>query len=45
MDNSQVTQARRVEKRRLEKEASTSIYINLTKESIDVTRMDVEAKG
>ncbi|KAK1661695.1 hypothetical protein QYE76_049854 [Lolium multiflorum] len=32
------------EKKRLEKEAATVIYLNLTKEVIEVQRMDVEAK-
>jgi hypothetical protein len=44
MADSQAALAERGEKRRLEKEASTAIYLNLTKEDIEVQRMDVEAK-
>jgi hypothetical protein len=44
MAESQATLAKREEKRRLEKEASTAIYLKLTKEAIGVQRMDVEAK-
>jgi hypothetical protein len=32
------------EKKRLEKEASAAIYINLTKEAIEVQRLDADAK-
>jgi hypothetical protein len=32
------------EKKRLEKEATTAIYINLTKELVEVQRLDAEAK-
>jgi uncharacterized protein (DUF488 family) len=44
MAESQDALARRDEKRCLEKEASNAIYINLTKEAIEVQRLDVEAK-
>jgi hypothetical protein len=44
MADSQVTLARRDKKRRLEKVASTAIYLNLTQETIEVERMDIEAK-
>jgi hypothetical protein len=36
--------AKRDEKKRLKKEVTTAIYLNLTKEVIEVQRMDVEAK-
>jgi hypothetical protein len=36
MGDSQVALAKRDEKRRLEKQASTAIYLNLTKKIIDV---------
>jgi hypothetical protein len=36
MADSQVALAKRDEKRRLKKEASTAIYLNLTKKIIDV---------
>jgi hypothetical protein len=36
--------AKRDEKRRLKKVAATAIYLNLTKEVIEVQRMNVEAK-
>ena len=44
MADNHVTLAARDEKRRLEKEATTAIFLNLTKEVIEVQRMDVEAK-
>jgi hypothetical protein len=44
MAESQVNLAKRDEKRLLEKGASTAIYLNLTKEVIEVQRMDVKAK-
>jgi hypothetical protein len=36
--------AKRDEKNRWEKEATATIYINLTKEAIHVQRLDVEAR-
>ena len=42
--NSQEAMAKRDEKKRQEKEATAAMYINLTKEAIEVRRMDIEAK-
>ena len=44
MANSHEATAAMYEKRRLDKEATAAAYINLTKEAIEVRRMDVEAK-
>ncbi|KAK1663471.1 hypothetical protein QYE76_051630 [Lolium multiflorum] len=41
---SQSVLAKRNEKRRLEKEASNTIYLNLTKDAIEVQRLGIEAK-
>jgi hypothetical protein len=41
---SQDSMAKQDEKKRLEKEASASIYLNLTKETIEEQRLDAEAK-
>jgi hypothetical protein len=42
MAENQAAMAKRDEKKRLEKEAATAIYLNLTKEVIQVQGMDVE---
>jgi hypothetical protein len=44
MVENQAAMDKRDEKKRLKKEAVTAIYLNLTKEAIEVQRMDVEAK-
>jgi hypothetical protein len=44
MAENQGTLDKRDEKKCLEKEATTAIYFNLTKEVIELERMDVEAK-
>ncbi|KAK1644416.1 hypothetical protein QYE76_062221 [Lolium multiflorum] len=44
MVESQAVLAKRDEKSSLEKEGSIAIYLNLTKEAIEVQRMDAEAK-
>ena len=36
--------AKRDEKKRLDKEATTVMYVNLTKEAIEARRMDAEAR-
>jgi hypothetical protein len=41
---SQDTMAKQDEKKRLEKDATTCIYINLTKEAIEVKRLDAGVK-
>jgi hypothetical protein len=44
MADSQVAQVRRDEMRHMDKKASTTIYLNFTKEPIEAQRMDIEAK-
>ncbi|KAK1596241.1 hypothetical protein QYE76_018007 [Lolium multiflorum] len=44
MAENQATMDKRDEKKRLENEAAGAIYLNLTKEVIEVQKMDVEAK-
>jgi hypothetical protein len=44
MADSQAALDKKDEKKRLEKEAATVIYLNLTKEVIEVQKMDAEAK-
>jgi hypothetical protein len=44
MDENQATMEKRARRKRLEKEAAASIYLNLTKEVIEVQKMDVDAK-
>jgi hypothetical protein len=44
MADSQAVPDKREEKRHLEKEAATGIYLNLIKEVIKVQKMDVEIK-
>jgi hypothetical protein len=44
MAESQAVLAKRDEKRRLVKEASNAIYLNLTKEATEFQRLDIEAK-
>lgn len=44
MAESQAALAKRDDKRRLKKEVSNAIYLNLSKEAIEVQRLDVEAK-
>ena len=41
--NSQEAMAKRDEKKRLDKETTTAMYVNLTKEAIEARRMDAEA--